>query len=824
MNMRAARRTTEGKPSGPLVTGVLRRKCGCGTHTVGGATCAGCREKHETLRRSGATHAAAAEAPAAVHEVLRSPGRPLDAPTRSFMESRFRHDFSRVRVHADARAAESARAVGASAYTVGHNVVFGAGRYSPETAAGKRLLAHELTHTIQQRDGLLQGSPLLEVGAPESAAEKEADAVADAVLARGEASPVGGRPVQLARQDAGVGDSSHHDAGAVAGVSTPAPASAPPPSPLPTDFEANTELGGLSVGNFDFLFRNCEVLISVRVRFQFEDGITPAEQTAFRARFFGAVHGVWGNSGYHLTGSERCPCRNVPIRIVARETTGSNYHKLVDVERAARRESVISDMNVSLHTTRQTIAHEFGHVLGLYDEYDGGWLENRMFWHRNRPDDPRALMNEGSELRERYFSHYRARVQETARAGCEYRVSSPVPPVSAPPAAGAPSAPAGGTPPAPTTTTPPASGPTTRPPSTAGPTAPRRPAGLPCPAAANSPSSPITELFFDLGDSSLSRTQKATIRSFVASWRALGGSAPVRVDGYASVDGTDANNWRLSCARAQAVEGELVAPTGGGVAGVPRTFITRFAHGETGQFGTLPRNRRAIISSTAPLPPATAPTTPSTLPVPAFPPKVWFWIHAFIPNTVGGAFRARSGPFAGRTVFPSPPHPFHLNSCFETDDRGFSSAVAASSRVRAVGEIDTVARTLTAGATSDLTFEIDCTTGAHKCSRMPSPSVSFGLLPPALSPPGGFRVAFAATANDPCVAGSPDLAIRGAITIERHARTFNYFGATSLYPAFEMYASFGGPPRVVFTQPPLIDSPLALLAPGANVRNDTITF
>jgi len=95
--------------------------------------------------------AGATQAPAIVHEVLRSPGAPLDAPTRDFMEPRFGRDFGDVRVHADARAAESARALEALAYTVGRNVVFAAGHYAPQSAAGRQLLAHELSHVVQQR-------------------------------------------------------------------------------------------------------------------------------------------------------------------------------------------------------------------------------------------------------------------------------------------------------------------------------------------------------------------------------------------------------------------------------------------------------------------------------------------------------------------------------------------------------------------------------------------------------------------------------------------------------------------------------------------------
>lgn len=89
-------------------------------------------------------------APPIVHEVLNSPGQSLDAATRTFFESRFGHDFSRVRVHTDGRAEQSAQDVNAHAYTVGRDIVFGAGKFSPATHEGRRLLAHELTHVVQQ--------------------------------------------------------------------------------------------------------------------------------------------------------------------------------------------------------------------------------------------------------------------------------------------------------------------------------------------------------------------------------------------------------------------------------------------------------------------------------------------------------------------------------------------------------------------------------------------------------------------------------------------------------------------------------------------------
>ena|GEM_PF-3833085 len=102
------------------------------------------------LQRAAEGAASAGTAPPAVHQVLRSPGQPLDAASRSFFERRLGHDFGDVRVHTDAAAAHSARAVQAAAYTVGRHVVFGEGQYAPASPEGRRLMAHELTHVVQQ--------------------------------------------------------------------------------------------------------------------------------------------------------------------------------------------------------------------------------------------------------------------------------------------------------------------------------------------------------------------------------------------------------------------------------------------------------------------------------------------------------------------------------------------------------------------------------------------------------------------------------------------------------------------------------------------------
>jgi hypothetical protein len=182
----------------PLPSGLLlQRKCAaCGTHTPGGGTCTNCAEEDKGLKlqkklsigasndpleaeadrvadqvlarspAGGVAHAplriqrlssqadpGGDTAPASVHRTLAGSGTPLESRLRQDMESRFGHDFSGVRVHSDGAAAQSARDVSASAYTVGNNIVFGAGQYAPGSGAGQRLLAHELTHVVQQGAG-----------------------------------------------------------------------------------------------------------------------------------------------------------------------------------------------------------------------------------------------------------------------------------------------------------------------------------------------------------------------------------------------------------------------------------------------------------------------------------------------------------------------------------------------------------------------------------------------------------------------------------------------------------------------------------------------
>ncbi|HXI22763.1 MAG TPA: DUF4157 domain-containing protein [Pyrinomonadaceae bacterium] len=134
-------------------------------------------------RFTGSISGPAESAPESVERALAGSGRPLDASLRQDMEQRFGHDFSRVRVHSGGVAEQSAREVNARAYTVGHNIVFGAGRFMPGTQTGRRLLAHELTHVVQQSSQL---SRKLIQRCPDPAMDAAYDAKAAAVKAHPE--------------------------------------------------------------------------------------------------------------------------------------------------------------------------------------------------------------------------------------------------------------------------------------------------------------------------------------------------------------------------------------------------------------------------------------------------------------------------------------------------------------------------------------------------------------------------------------------------------------------------------------------------------------
>jgi len=177
MNSRASVSSQLRAPSFTPHSGLLQRKCGCSGLT---GNCEEC-DKKKLQKKSVHGEAQTSSAPAIVNSVLNSAGQPLATETRAFMEPRFGHDFSHVRIHVDQKAAESARAVNALAYTVGSDVVFRESQYAPHTSEGRRLLAHELTHVVQQRGQSMRSAHGVTLDdSPEL--EQEADRVADAAL------------------------------------------------------------------------------------------------------------------------------------------------------------------------------------------------------------------------------------------------------------------------------------------------------------------------------------------------------------------------------------------------------------------------------------------------------------------------------------------------------------------------------------------------------------------------------------------------------------------------------------------------------------------
>ena len=123
----------------------------CNTCSSGEDLCPNC-EQEEKLRRKerGSATEFSSTAPSIVDQALSSPGQPIETATRAYFESRFGRSLSEVRVHTDVGAARSARAVNALAYTAGRDIVFGSDQYAPRSETGRRLLAHELTHVLQQ--------------------------------------------------------------------------------------------------------------------------------------------------------------------------------------------------------------------------------------------------------------------------------------------------------------------------------------------------------------------------------------------------------------------------------------------------------------------------------------------------------------------------------------------------------------------------------------------------------------------------------------------------------------------------------------------------
>lgn len=202
-----------------------------------------------------------------VHDVVNSSGSQLDPGVRADMEAATGHDYGDVQVHTDGAAAASARSVRAHAYTVGNHIVFGEGRYHPDTSEGRHTLAHELTHVVQQRQGPVDGTDAaggIKLSDPGDRFEREAESVASRVSAGGGGdapAPAGGTgaaavqrnadageepPVQ--RQAAGGEDDVEEAPGAEAAAPAPEVAAEAPSEAMPEEQEEEPTVSRLDEG------------------------------------------------------------------------------------------------------------------------------------------------------------------------------------------------------------------------------------------------------------------------------------------------------------------------------------------------------------------------------------------------------------------------------------------------------------------------------------------------------------------------------------------------------------------------------------------------
>lgn len=357
---------------------VLQRRCAC----AGRGECRDCAKRPTTLQRR--ADGTADAVPASVFDTLAAPGRPLDAATRTFMQRRIGHDFSGVRVHTDAGAAASARAVGAEAYTVGSNIVFGAGRFVPGTPGGTHLLAHELTHVAQQSGSTAAPAPgQLRISDPGDAAEHEADRVADGVLGAQPrtAAPTPRAPV-LARQPMKVPPNPYDG---------PAEEKKPEADPAPPAEQSVGETTYGSRGRFtaDVIRRDaiaskgaqpCTLVATMRIKFvQSDPAAWPSGRFAkWQQEASKLITDRW-SMRYLLARTGECANKNEPCRrsvvVVRMQPVASGEHHTVNVRYNKPDEARSNSANWyepdlkrprdDMRKSHATANHEFGHLLGL---------------------------------------------------------------------------------------------------------------------------------------------------------------------------------------------------------------------------------------------------------------------------------------------------------------------------------------------------------------------------------------------------------------------------------------------------------------------------
>ncbi|MDD5267124.1 MAG: DUF4157 domain-containing protein [Methylococcales bacterium] len=476
------------------VQGLLQRQCACGNHTVAGGECAECTKNKNGLQRKltiGASNdpleleadrvadqvmaapsrtavsgappriqryaGQAAEgmhtAPASVDLVLAGSGRPLEPALQKDMSHRFGYDFSRVRVHTGVAAGQSARDVNANAYTVGREIVFGAGRFAPETREGRRLIAHELTHVVQQ-----SGSNEIRLGqgvekrglSSMYTTGRRSDADADIITRGGQvAAPTAGREMttaKLLQREAKPGTSTYQETVVTTSTNVNQPG-------ITEGMVHRAEFGDQrrllfeSYAHVRFDENSCKVTIPIKVSYReptagdltqcpIDKGEKPAGLAAGKGRevfdrYISVVNdrlNGWFTARLDNCQGAKCADKPIPIEVQVKEDN-SNPDYTVAVVNASGRScvNVQPDLVTPGHVVligsggdpgRATLAHEGAHMaLGHGDEY----AEPGEPVERVRENDFSLLADSGgykgwAVLHERHFAFVPAFLKSITKA------------------------------------------------------------------------------------------------------------------------------------------------------------------------------------------------------------------------------------------------------------------------------------------------------------------------------------------------------------------------------------------------------------------------
>lgn len=393
--------------------GVLQRQCTtCGNHAVAGGECSECGKKKkwkglqakltigepddvyereadqladqvmamrtpvtprisplQIQRFAGHAHDQGMDAPPSISRVLSSSGRPLESTLRTDMEQRFGYDFSTVRIHSGSTAAQSAQDVNAHAYTVGHNIVFSEGGFALGTYEGQRLLAHELTHVVQQSSSTA------------SVQQYKSDSTTN-VLRR--------RVIQ----------------------------------------------GRDTAGSYQFDDSVCQFRYRQDWYFNFPDSINRSRRRQYMQQVGHDVSRVWSNKYRLIPANRECSCFpegcEVDVLINRHESDRERHHGYtVNVSPTESRgwthphtgEIDLRDTHDTpvpregIPTGQSIPAHEFGHAIGLTDEYVG-WAR---FWDTPGSHDQNAIMYEGEEVRPRHYQPFADMLNVITGGNCNYQ-------------------------------------------------------------------------------------------------------------------------------------------------------------------------------------------------------------------------------------------------------------------------------------------------------------------------------------------------------------------------------------------------------------------